>query len=241
MCVSNKIKQEMTKIEIPKELSSRSLMGVNQAKGKFLFFIFLFILIPFSFYVYANIYDNYISWNNGYSTILAILIYLIVFIPLMAYLSEKLAKFSLKLGLDKRKNFIIFIAILITIPIIVTINDYREKDLDDVISFNSKNFEQLILGNAWTTDKKEHADELIDFLSQYRIKKMKDDEWNGDVSKEKGFSIDIYLKDKSLGASIYENRVWVYRSGKSYHVVNGPIDIDWIEKKVQEEFDELQW
>src|SRR5690606_764826 len=100
MMMKNKIKQEMEKIEIPKNLHKRSMQGVNQGKGKALFYIFFIILIPFSFYFYANFFDRYFPWNTRDFTLIAILLYVLAVIPLMAFLAEKIAVFALRRGLN---------------------------------------------------------------------------------------------------------------------------------------------
>ncbi|KQL54179.1 hypothetical protein AN964_12185 [Heyndrickxia shackletonii] len=134
------------------------------------------------------------------------------------------------------KRYLIIGLALITIIIIYFIKNYygyREKALDDVISYDIKNFESLVFNEGVEqferrTDNKAHAEKFNDFLSQYRVKKMKDSEWNGNVSKEKGFLVTIYTTRGPIMASIYEHRLTFYNDGAYYKVINGPIDIDWV-------------
>lgn len=128
----------------------------------------------------------------------------------------------------------IFIAIMVILPSTLIFNHYKVKDLDDVINYKLAHFDYLMINHDLNTDKKEHAEEFKEFLGQYQVKKMKDREWDSDVSDETGFSITIYSKGKPILASIYENRVVFYNKGNYYKVVNGPIDMDWVDKMYNE-------
>ncbi|WP_047982462.1 hypothetical protein [Ornithinibacillus contaminans] len=209
---------------------------MNKSKG--LFFIFFIFLLFISSYIYGLIYIKFIPWNYDFTDIIYVLLYFIAVIPLTAFVAEKLVKYSLRKGLDKDKTVKIFIPIMIAVPIILIsiylVDDYREKGLEDVISFNSSNIDYILVNDNLQTDSKEQADSLQEFLSQYQVKKMKNDEWNSDVSNEKGFRITIHSNDKPIGASIYENRLVSYNSGDYYKVVNGPIDMDWVEEMMEE-------
>lgn len=112
----------------------------------------------------------------------------------------------------------------------------REKGLDNVISYDTTNFDYIEIDHRWKTDKQERAEELINFLSQ-SSKKIKNYEWDSDVSKEKGFTATIYTKGKPVIASIYENRLVYYNDGAYYKVTKWPIDMGWLEKI----FNREQW
>ncbi|MDE5415257.1 hypothetical protein [Alkalihalobacterium chitinilyticum] len=139
----------------------------------------------------------------------------------------------------KRKWFLIIGLVIIIFFSINIFNDYRAKGLDDLISFNSTDFDSFVFNEGHEhlevrTDKKEHAEKLDDFLSQYRVKRMNDNEWDSDVSEEEGFMLTIYSKNKPIMASIYERRVHFLNEGKYYNVLNGPIDMDWVNNYIQE-------
>ncbi|WP_345239338.1 hypothetical protein [Pontibacillus salipaludis] len=141
-----------------------------------------------------------------------------------------------------RNKWLLIISFVIIIFFIVKqFNDYREKGLDDVISYDLSNFESLLFNKGierfeWRTDQKVHAEEFNDFLSNYRIKRMGDHEWDSDVSKEEGFMVSIYSKGKQIPieATIYEKRVHFFNEHQYYHIVNDPIDIDWIKNFIRE-------
>lgn len=135
----------------------------------------------------------------------------------------------------RRKWFLAIGVVIIIFFSVKHFNDFREKDLDDVIHYDISNVESFSISGLtgkyeWRTDQKAHAEELKDFLSNYRVKRMKDHEWDSDVSKEDGFTLAIYSKDKEIPieASIYEKRLLFYNEGEYYQVVNDRIDVDWI-------------
>jgi len=138
-----------------------------------------------------------------------------------------------------KNKWYLIIGVVIIIFSVKYFNDYREKGLDDVISYDISNFESLSFNEGterfeWRTNKKEHAEKFKDFLSQYRVKRMKDNEWDSDVSKEEGFTVTIYSNGKPIGASIYEKRVHFFNEGKYYNVINEPIDVDWVKNYIKE-------
>lgn len=234
----NKITLEIHKIEIPKELSQRSLMGVNQVKAKGLFILFFIYLTCLDSYLYYLVYINFINSSNHFINFFYILLYLLGLIPLTVFLAERLAVFALNKGLGRSKKINILIAVMILLPILLfslyRYNDYSEKKLDEVISMNTNNMDYVIINDEWISDNKEHIEALTVFLSQYDVKKMEDHEWDSDVSNERGIRITIYSKGNPVGASIYENRLLYYNSGDYYQVINGPIDMNWVEKMYKE-------
>ncbi|WP_217588400.1 hypothetical protein [Lentibacillus saliphilus] len=167
---------------------------------------------------------------NDFTIIMTITLYCIIVIPLSGYLSNILTTFAVSKGLVTRQTMLIPIAVMIAIPVIFVVNDYKEKDLNEVISFNIDKVDYVQIDHRLRTDELEDAKTLSELLSQYRVKKMKDREWNSDVSKEKGYTITIYPKDSNpIIASIYEDRLHT-NDGDYYEVVNGPIDMSWFDK-----------
>lgn len=129
----------------------------------------------------------------------------------------------------KRKVFIFLTILLIAIGIFSykIIDQNKEKNLGELIIFDPSKVQSIIIDFEWNTEQKEQVEEFKDFLGQYRVKKMKDHEWNSDVSKEKGILVTVYIDNEIIMASIYENRLNLVNDGY-YKVLNGPIDIDWI-------------
>ncbi|GGD08121.1 hypothetical protein [Pontibacillus salipaludis] len=140
-----------------------------------------------------------------------------------------------------RKRWFLIISVVIIIFFSVKyFNDNREKGLDDVIRYDVSDVESLsirLTGNhEWRTDQKVHIEALKDFLSNSRVKRMKDHEWDSDVSKEEGFMVSIYSKGEQIpiDATIFEKRVHVFNGGKYYRILNDPIDVDWIKQFIKE-------
>lgn len=133
----------------------------------------------------------------------------------------------------KKNNFIILVVgILLVFYIYSKYNEYKEKNLGDLFTYNESSFESLefeyIGHDAWSANEKQPMEELMEFLSQYQVKKMKDSEWDPDLSGEKGFwTIIRYDKERLTMASIHEGRLIF--SNEYYKVVNGPIDMNWVE------------
>ncbi|MFK3937124.1 hypothetical protein ACI2JA_06335 [Alkalihalobacillus sp. NPDC078783] len=241
--MSNNIKDEINKIKIPKELSERSIIGISQAKGKFLFYTFLLLFLMINTYAYGAVYYYYIPWKTGLlSTLTTIFVYLLGVIPLTAFLSEKLSSYLLFKVLRDQKSFIIFTTLLILIPIVLfsvkTINENQEKPLDSLFNYHSTNFESMIIevssDEVYVTKDATDADEFIDFLSQYSIKKMHDSEWGGDVSKENGVLITFYKnnRDTPIMLSLYETRIHLL-VGNYYHVTSTPVDMNHLKERVR--------
>ncbi|HWL23709.1 MAG TPA: hypothetical protein VNR38_08160, partial [Ureibacillus sp.] len=82
----------------------------------------------------------------------------------------------------------------------------------------------------WMTEEKEPVVELMEFLSQYRVKKVSEDTFNEKINGEVGFELTInYSKANPAIVWVDENRVHIL-VGNYYEVVNGPIDIEWIKE-----------
>ncbi|PKR76912.1 hypothetical protein CEY16_13990 [Halalkalibacillus sediminis] len=203
-------------------------------KSKLLFWFFFIVLLVWSYYGFKYFFSEIFpsNWNkNIFLSLVAIILFWLIALSLSGYLSEKLTKYSLKKG-------VLFTATMIAIPIsvfsLMYLYEYRERELDVVISPHAEGFESIsFYGDyEWRTDEKDNFDELNEFLGQYRVEKMKDDEWNSDVSNEKGIHFNI-ISNTHLSASIYEERIHLYPEGY-FKVLNGPIDIDWVRNYIEE-------
>ena len=76
---------------------------------------------------------------------------------------------------------------------------------------------------------------MVEFLSGYRVKKMKDKEWDSNVAGEKGFDITFISKEENpVIVHIYEKRLIFLNGGDYYHILNGPVDTAWVDKLLKE-------
>ncbi|WP_042222106.1 hypothetical protein [Oceanobacillus manasiensis] len=208
-------------------------------KGKVLFWIFFITLSFIITYSTFSFVDGFLSWYSSFFTIIFFVLYLLIIIPIAAFISEKLVILCLGNGLEKSRNFKRFIVLLAVVPIslygLFLVNEYREKGLEEVMGSDVSNFDYLYFSNHeefnyWKTEERKAAEELFAFLSNYEVKKMKDAEWFSDVSGVEGFEVTIYNNGKPQIAGVYEDRIHVYNGGDYYKVVNGPIDTAWVEK-----------
>lgn len=125
---------------------------------------------------------------------------------------------------------LIAVMVLVLIFSFKVYNDNKEKSLVDLVNYNSSSFKSFtfaIKGSfAWKEDKKEPAEKLMKFLNQYQVKK--DAKCGTDQSK--GFEFTMGSKDKTEKlVTINEKCTYISGSGL-YKVVNGPIDMDWVQK-----------
>ncbi|MUK90294.1 hypothetical protein GMD78_18120 [Ornithinibacillus sp. L9] len=98
--MNDNIYQELNKNETSKELNERSMLDLNQTKGKFIYIILFIILLIVNSYIFKHIYlfviQHIITWRHYSVDIVMVLLFFIAFIPLTAFLSEKLAIFLLR-------------------------------------------------------------------------------------------------------------------------------------------------
>lgn len=133
---------------------------------------------------------------------------------------------------------IIILAIFFSLKII---NDYRERDLISLINYKPSDFLSLGVtldingvqegkGFEWFTKDKEPADELMEFLSQYSVKKINEDKFNEIRESRERIEFDIYHSKANPSIfGLYENNVHIL-VGNYYEITNGPIDMEWIRK-----------
>lgn len=150
-----------------------------------------------------------------------------------------------------KKSIYIIIAVIIFFSL-KTFNDYRERNLDDLISYKHGDFYSLGFtkdremvpdnrADEWLTEEKQPVDELMEFLSQYRVKKVSEETFKEKINSEESFEFTItHSKANPSIVWVFENRVHIL-VGNYYEVKNGPIDMEWIKKynkKYREEYEE---
>ena len=196
---------------------------MDTTKGKFALFFWgvLFFLLYYKFFSFL--------WNRWiYGSIsldlLGFLLIILLVIPTAFFTARLLV---LKIPLKYHLIGVIGVVLLFSWSVY---DNHREKGLDELITYQTSSFKAMEIDfSNWRTEETEPVEELMEFLSQYRVKKMKDSEWNSNVSAEKGFAVMIYSKGKTTGASIYENRLLSFNHTSYYKVLNGPIDLEWID------------
>lgn len=200
---------------------------MDTIKGKFVLFFWTILLFLLYFKMFAFVWDRWIYGSFIPDPLGYLAVFLIV-IPASLLTARLLV---VKIPMPFHLIGIIGVVLLFSWNVY---DDHREKGLDELFTYQDSNFNALVfMGPDWRTEDREAAEELMEFLSRYRVKKMSDSDWDSEwdrnVSGEIGFSFMIYSKGKGTGASIYKNRLMSYNNPSYYKVLNGPIDMKWVE------------
>ncbi|MFD1334780.1 hypothetical protein ACFQ4N_04190 [Oceanobacillus iheyensis] len=203
-------------------------------KSKLLFIIITLYMFIITYFISKTIYlffTTHIENWNSLIDIIAIILVVVIFLPFSIFISEKLTSFIMKTKLVEQKVYPTMITFLIIIPIIIfsftVFNEYKIKSLEELLEYDQSSFEAVFVNHQEITEDHQAAEEIVEFLSQYQVKKMNDRDWISDVSKEAGFMIEIRTEDEIVMTSIYENRL-MSLNGDYYKVANGPIEIQWM-------------
>lgn len=147
-------------------------------------------------------------------------------------------------GNDMRKRKFVLIISILAIAIFFSlkiINEHRERNLADLIKYKPNDFQSLGYvsdtsemtegsGYEWLTQDKNPAEELIEFLSKYQVKKIDEEEYHEDVNDSATVEFIIsHVKANSSMAWVSENNIHIF-VGDYYKVVNGPVDMKWLKK-----------
>lgn len=236
----------MEKIEIPPELSERSKKGVDiqQTKGKVLFVVLFILLLLICNFLYVYIYNLFLPWHGTIFDVFYLISYIVIFLTLTIFISGKISIYLMQKEF-MLKHFKLIITILVLIPMIIfainKIDEYREKNLGDLVSyFPEEKFVTLEISLnkesdvRLSTENFELTQEFINFLSHYDVKIMKDNDWESRIPR--GINFTIITEDKAIMGGIYEERLYVMgtRYDAYYHVVDDSIDISWLENFIIE-------
>ncbi|MCM3637061.1 hypothetical protein M3152_04945 [Sporosarcina luteola] len=119
---------------------------------------------------------------------------------------------------------------------IETINDFKEKSFAEFIDTVDTEFAMLTFtkpmmhgfpAETWSIDDENKVDELLQFLENYHVKKLKPEEIDPDDNIDE---LTISLRDSegnNITIVIAENLI-IQNSLLYYEIVDGPLDVDWI-------------
>ncbi|WP_432357932.1 hypothetical protein [Sporosarcina sp. UB5] len=119
---------------------------------------------------------------------------------------------------------------------IETINEFNEKSFSEFLETIDANFNSLTFntppmhGNpaaTWNVNDNQQVEELLQFLQNYHVKKLKPEEINPDDNIDE---LTISLKDQdgnSMTIIVAENLI-IQNEQLYYEIVDGPLDVDWI-------------
>lgn len=209
-------------------------------KSKTLFWIYFVLFFFINTYIYFSLLNNFLPYVSNFTNVVILFFLVILVIPFTAFVAESITKFSLRSGLNKRKNFTLFVTGIVFVTVAIasfqTYDNYREKNLNEVIEFDKNKWEYIIVGHDLRLEKQEHqafAESFQALFEQYTVKKIPDREWDPDVSKENGFNFTAYYGDKTITVSIFENRVSSIDKGY-FEIIDGPMNMNWLDKLYDE-------
>lgn len=197
---------------------------MDSAKSEFM--LFVWSLLIFFLYFRMSAY----AWNRWiYGSFIPDIVFYLLVLVLLIPAAFMTARF-LVVKIPMLIHFIGIIAVALFF-FWNLYDDHREKGLDELFSYDASNFVAMNFNyKGWQTEETEPVEELLEFLSQYRVKKMKDSQWDQNVSKERGFDFLIVPeKGKGSGASIHPTRLMLLNKPGYYKILNGPIDMEWID------------
>ncbi|MHA6259718.1 hypothetical protein ACXYMX_07340 [Sporosarcina sp. CAU 1771] len=133
---------------------------------------------------------------------------------------------------------VLLIAILVggLYAIIQSHNEFKEKQFSELIDSKSTNFTSLSftkpdkLGMApevWITEDNKVVENLLVFLENYSIQKLKTDEPTTHFSDNQ-FSILIESENGDEISILLEDNLIVLNSLSYYEIVNGPLNQNWM-------------
>ncbi|QPC48239.1 hypothetical protein [Mangrovibacillus cuniculi] len=196
--------------------------------GLFISVLFLILFVTYIIGEKLNI------WGFNLFAVVAVMFLILVPIPLTIRVTK-----SIMGWVEDKKIPSVFVVGFMLVPFVIAsltfYNHYREKDLLEVMRYNPDQvvgveFDMYGKPEGWRDESGEAERELNQFLSQYKVKRMSESDWDSDVSKEKGFELIMMMEKKLVGVSIYEDRMISYRGGSYYSIENGPVDMEWVEE-----------
>lgn len=138
------------------------------------------------------------------------------------------------------KKYVRWLLVILVVGLVLTYirwNDFREKELvkvleaEEIKEFRFADGTEKYPGIEFNGKVKdsESLRELIDFLSQYKVKKVQNNIFTSNYPKEQFNFMLEYEDERSTVPSTIERDVVLFDMNQ-YSVTNGPIDYEWIEK-----------
>ncbi|MCM3743706.1 hypothetical protein M3193_06090 [Sporosarcina luteola] len=119
---------------------------------------------------------------------------------------------------------------------IETINDFKEKSFPEFIDAVDTEFAMLTFtkpmmngspAETWSIDDEHKVDELLQFLENYHVKKLKPEEIDPDDNIDE-FSISLRDSEGNNITIVIAENLIIQNSLLYYEIVDGPLDVDWI-------------
>ncbi|MFA1643478.1 hypothetical protein AB5N96_11480 [Chryseomicrobium imtechense] len=198
--------------------------------------VFASVGIALSILFYFGAY-NYLNGAPFLALFLSIVVLFVLVIPVARTLARKFEKVTSEKTKKWYTVMAVGLAVITSASLVFSIYDeYRVKSLDSVFEFHPEEELRLqfdLAGETYIVEDKQAIAEWKTFLAQYDVKKMNDREWDADVSDEQGFMISVIFDNHWIGGSIYEKRILSYDEGPYFHVLNGPINMEWVNNFIE--------
>ena len=138
----------------------------------------------------------------------------------------------------KRKvgSLLVLILVIGIVLLVMRWNDYREKDLVDVLDaeeikqfiYLEPNTETAVLFQETVFEDPETIKEVMDFLGQYKVKKEGGRNFSTRYPDEQFHFRLEYTDERITVPSMIERDVLLFHNDR-YAITNGPVDYSWIE------------
>lgn len=198
--------------------------------------IFGSVLIALATVFYLGVY-NYLNGAPFLALFLSMIVLFIIMIPAARVVARKFERVTTEKAKKRYTIVAVGIAMIASGLLVFSIYDeYRVKSLDSAFDFHPEKAQHLqfdLAGDMYVIEDKQALAEWKTFLNQYDVKKMSDREWDADVSNEQHFMISIVFDNHWTGGSVSENRLINFGDMDYYEVVNGPIDMKWVNNFIE--------
>lgn len=191
--------------------------------------------------IFVNIYEwifirfhlnSLLPWDTTTSNVIIIFTCIMIII-LAFYLAYIIIKYFKNRTFAESKYFLFLLITIAAVSIFLVIYDYRVRDLSELINFEIDELSHVSIDFEEKFITKEEGEELLNFLSQYQVKRMRDRNWieliNDPTNFEK-YIVDIFTNKDDIRFLISENLFEYIDKNKRYKIVNGPADLEWFNK-----------
>ncbi|MBE1554292.1 hypothetical protein [Sporosarcina limicola] len=135
-----------------------------------------------------------------------------------------------------RALFIIALLIGGTYEIVQSINDFSQREFNELLNFTNGSFNSLIFtkpptpaskAKTWMVDDENEIDEFLHFLQNYHVQKLKPEEIDVyDDIQQFGISLEDENGDR---ITVFINEDLIIQNNMLYYkIVDGPLDVDWL-------------
>ncbi|KXH87113.1 hypothetical protein [Sporosarcina sp. HYO08] len=136
-----------------------------------------------------------------------------------------------------RAFLLIIILVGGTYAMIQSYTEYNEKNFRDFVGSLDTEFTSLVFNqpsttgatpNTWMVEDEGKIDDLISFLDNYQIRKLKQEEVIFDVVEPR-YSISLKDNNHNVLTIFLDENIIIQSDSNYYEIVGGPIDVAWLQ------------